>query len=62
MPALFRIGFLAGNIEELPPGFYLADTVNKTAGYVDFEPTTTKWQPSASINNGFVPLQSIFYL
>lgn len=53
------IGFLAGNIEELSPGFYLADTVNKTAGYVDFEPTTNKmaaiclnqqWLCSASVH------------
>ncbi len=53
------IGFLAGNIEELAPGFYLTDAVNKTAGYVDFEPTTGKmadvclnqqWLCSASVH------------
>jgi SagB-type dehydrogenase family enzyme len=53
------IGFLAGNIEELAPGFYLTDTVNKTAGYVNFEPTTDKmaaiclnqqWLCSASVH------------
>jgi len=53
------IGFLAGNIEELAPGFYLTDTVNKTAGYVNFESTTDKmaaiclnqqWLCSASVH------------
>ena len=57
--ASISIGFLAGNIEDLSSGFYLADSTNKMAGYVDFEPTTDKmaaacldqlWLCSASVH------------
>ncbi len=55
------IGFLAGNIEELAPGFYLTDTVNKTAGYVDFEPTTYK-MAAACLNQQWLRSASAHFL
>lgn len=55
------IGFLAGNIEALAPGFYITDTVNRTIGYVDSEPTIAK-MTSACLDQQWLRFASVHFL
>ena len=55
------IGFLAGNIEALAPGFYITDIVNKRIGYVDFEPTINK-MAAACLNQQWLRFASVHFL